>query len=198
MSVAWSWLFGLLSLFLWSNVCGDALQRQLFVNHYGKFSGFSYSTQQFFYIVALISYFVPSMFGYQTNVSFGFELLSLFYFALVELLFWVKQSFRWAGILQLSALMHLCIGVLWEFFVGTQDQTYKILYAILRMPLEMYFVFYFLTIQTYLRYSLEKPTLYREHGRFTDFNSTHVNANSVFVLPNEGVVVRKHAMFQQN
>jgi len=198
MLVAWSWLFGLLSLFLWSNVCADSHQRQLFVNHYGKFSGFSYTTQQLFYVVALVSYFVPSMFGYQTNVSFGFELMSLLYFALVELLFWVKQSFRWAGIIQLSALLHLCIGVAWEYFVGDQSQSYKLLYAALRLPLELYFVFYFLTIQTYLRYSLEKPVLYREYGRFTDFNSTHINANQLFVPPStDGVVIRRNAMFQR-
>ena len=194
MTPHWSWLFALFCLFLWSNLCADAQQRQLFVTHYGKFSGFSYGNQQIFYFIALVVYFVPSMFGYQTTLSLVFEVLSLLYFAAVELLFWVKQNFRWASVLQVAALALLIAGIVYECVVGPQDLHYKLAYACLRAPLLLYFLFYAMSIQTYHQnYGQDKPKFYREHGRFSDFSTQHINANAIFV-PSE-VIVPKGELF---
>jgi hypothetical protein len=194
MVLGWSWLFGLCSLFLWSNLCADAQQRQLFVAHYGKFSGFSYGTQQIIYVIALLAYFVPSVVGYQTTVSLAFELLSFAYFALAELLFWVKQNFRWASVLQLTAVAHLLAGVIYECIVGEQTVHYKLGYALFRLPLLLYFLFYAISVQSFHQnYGQDKPKFYREHGRFSDFSAQHINANAIFV-PGD-VVVPKASLF---
>lgn len=194
MVLGWSWLFGLFSLFLWSNLCADAQQRQLFVTHYGKFSGFSYGTQQIFYFIALMAYFVPSVVGYQTTVSLVFELLSLAYFALAELMFWVKQNFRWASVLQLTALMHLLAGIGYECMVGEQTLHYKAVYVLLRLPLVLYFLFYTVSVQSFHQnYGQDKPKFYREHGRFSDHSAQHINANALFA-PSD-VIVAKANLF---
>jgi hypothetical protein len=188
MALHWSWLFALFCLFLWSNLCADAQQRQLFVTHYGKFSGFSYGTQQIFYFIALVVYFVPSMFGYQTTLSLVFEVLSLLYFAAVELLFWVKQNFRWASVLQVTAVVLLIAGVVYECIQGPQDSHYKAAYVVMRAPLVLYFLFYAVSIQTYHQnYGTDKPKFYREHGRFSDYNTQHINANAIFA-PSDFIV----------
>lgn len=186
----WSWLFGLLCLFFWSNLCADATQRQLFAQHYGKFSGFSYGTQQSFYLFALLTYFVPSMLGYQTTISMSFELMSLFYFAVTEATFWVKQNFRWATLMQLLTILLLISGLACEFIIGSQDMHYKLLYIAMRLPLLFYFIFYFVSIQSFHQtHGPDKAKFYRESGRFSDFNSVHINANALFV-PSDVIVPR--------
>jgi hypothetical protein len=192
----WGWIFVLSTLFLWSNLCADAQQRQLFVNHYGKFSGLNYGTQQLFYGFALLVYMLSSLVGYQTNTSWAFELLSLTCFALAELVFWIKQVFRWATILQLAALTHLTFGVVYECFAGPQTWNYKLIYSLGRAPLLLYFLFYLLSIQSYQITAEQKPKLYREQGRFTDFNSAHINANDIFAPKiTTSPVVRMEALF---
>jgi hypothetical protein len=166
------------------------VQRQLFVTHYGKFSGFSYGTQQIFYFSALIIYFVPTVFGYQTTESLVFELFSLLLFAGAELAFWVKQSFRWAVAFQLAALSQLSVGIAYECWVGQQSAYYKSVYAAFRLPLLLYFLFYTVSLQAYHQsYGQDKPKFYRENGRFSDFNTQHINANAIFA-PSEVIVPR--------
>jgi hypothetical protein len=193
----WGWIFVFVALFLWSNLCADAQQRQLFVSHYGKFSGLNYGTQQVFYASALLVYMASSAFGYQTNVSWAFEVLSLLCFAATELLFWVKQSFRWAVILQLSAATQLLFGIVYECLIGLQGWHYKFVYSIGRTPLLLYFLFYLVSVQSYQILVDQKPKLYREQGRFTDFNCAHVNVNDIFApkIPILTPVVHKTALF---
>lgn len=193
-----TWLFAVSSLFLWSNVCADAVQRKLFVENYGKFTGFSYGTQQIAFASSLLAYIMPGILGIQTTNSYVFEIMSLFYFALAEFLFWVKQNFGAALVVQAGVVFFFLIGILYECESGAQSVHFKLIYTIGRIPLFIYLTLYLTGIMTCQRDAGQKKKFYRELGRFSDANNAHIHANflAFAVVPQlESQIVHKSEYF---